>query len=377
MSENRSRYSSAPLQDLRRRPPRQEAPRPASNHMPGIHAPHQTLGNPKVNLVLQVLLVAVLPLLFLISLIFKWQQMQLIFIIASVLCLVLMMLFRAFVPNARQVLAVVHVAMIAVTAFALMVSGQPAQDNRTSLSQEQQSIFNNESTASLVDMERAQQQEAAESTEPGMASLAQQKLVLFMNAWGNKNYAEMVKYSDPKWVNSFQTQKDAESNIFYLAAIRTPTRFNILDVTGTDADQVRTINMQAYISKSDGKEPQLYNFQILMVRSNNEWYVDPASISSSQIVQETTSSGMSSEQMAQAAISEEQQQAQAQQVNQTRSDTVLYYNQDGGEFYHLDPNCATLGERYKPLTAMFYYRDVSNDTFKNLKACPVCKAPGR
>lgn len=377
MSENRSRYSSAPLQDLRRRPPRQEAPRPASNHMPGINAPHQTLGNPKVNLVLQVLLVAVLPLLFLISLIFKWQQMQLIFIIASVLCLVLMMLFRAFVPNARQVLGVVHVAMIAVTAFALMVSGQPAQDNRTSLSQEQQSIFNNESTASLVDMERAQQQEAAESTEPGMASLAQQKLVLFMNAWGNKNYAEMVKYSDPKWVNSFQTQKDAESNIFYLAAIRTPTRFNILEVTGTDADQVRTINMQAYISKSDGKEPQLYNFQILMVRSNNEWYVDPASISSSQIVQETTSSGMSSEQMAQAAISEEQQQAQAQQVNQTRSDTVLYYNQDGGEFYHLDPNCATLGERYKPLTAMFYYRDVSNDTFKNLKACPVCKAPGR
>lgn len=65
------------------------------------------------------------------------------------------------------------------------------------------------------------------------------------------------------------------------------------------------------------------------------------------------------------------------QVNTTPSDTLLYYNQDGGEYYHLDPNCTSIGAKYKPLKATFYYRDVSSETFKNLKTCPHCNAPKR
>ena len=56
MSENRSRYSSAPLQDLRRRPPKQQQPpQPRGQAAAGAAAP-----SPRSYVFLQVLLVAAL-----------------------------------------------------------------------------------------------------------------------------------------------------------------------------------------------------------------------------------------------------------------------------------------------------------------------------
>jgi hypothetical protein len=245
-----------------------------------------------------------------------------------------------------------------------------------------QSIFSEDTTASLAAMNENQESAQAETTSnPGSASLAQQKLEQFMSAWGNKDYAAMVSYSAPDWANQFETQRDAETSIFHLSAIRTPVSYQITDVSGNDSDQTRTITMQASISKSDGKEPQLYNFQILMIRSNNMWFVDPNSISSSQIIQQTTAIQPSTDETASQAAENSQVisgvAVTTPNISSVRSDTVLYYNQDGGEYYHIDPNCSSIGEKYRPLTAMFYYRDVSSDTFKNLKTCPHCNAPAR
>jgi len=380
MSENRSRYSSAPLQDLRRRPPRQkQPPKQRGQAAAGIAAP-----NPRSYVFLQVLLVAALPVLFIVSLLVRDTRLYWAFVILSLAGIALMALLKAFVPNARRVLGVVHAAMIAVALFAILVSS-PARGNPAQLqTQDLASIFSDETTASLTDMAQAAQDvDAVQTPDPGSASLAQQKLDRFMAAWANKDYAAMVSYSSPAWVNQHESQRDAETSIFHLSAIRTPVSYQITDVSGSDSDQTRTITMQALISKNDGKEPVKYNFQILMIRVNNEWFVDPNSISSSQVVQEAPvaqadSAAGQQAAMGQAALAEEAQQAQAQaQTVSVRSDTVLYYNQDGGEFYHIDPNCSSIGTRYRPLTAMFYYRDVSNDTFKNLKTCPECKAPAR
>ena len=133
--------------------------------------------------------------------------------------------------------------------------------------------------------------------------------------------------------------------------------------------------MQASISRNDNREPATYNFQILMIRSNNEWFVDPNSISSSQIVQPQASQPP----LQTGAIAFPQGSAPltGQSSQAVRSDTMLYYNQDGGEYYHADANCSSVGTKYKPLKAMFYYRDVSSEQFKNLKPCPVCGAPSR
>lgn len=343
-------------------------------------------------MVLQVLLVAILPLAFLASLIIKDTRLYWAFIALSIICLAVMFLLKAFVQNARQVLSVIHGAMIAVALFAIIVAGPPQQDTISPQQQNSPSIFSDQaSSANAGETAQSQPQEGTNTQGSNIAgqtgvSLAQQKLEQFMAAWGNKDYASMVSYSSPNWVSQQGDQRGAETSIFYLSAIRTPLSYNIQDVSGNDADQTRTITLQATISKNDGREPQLYNFQILMVRVNNEWYVDPNSISSSQVVQQQAQVNPLAEEDPQVNLDQTQTQAQtitqaalaATQTNNTvRSDLVLYYNKDGGEYYHLDPECASVGSKYRPLTATFFYRDVSNDTFKNLKPCPTCSAPAR
>lgn len=373
MSENRSNYSSAPLQDVRRRPPKPPAAKPTANRnpVPGVVAS---------NVLLQVMLVAVLPLAFIAAmLLIKANWFYWAFIITSVLCLGAMYLLKAFVPSARQVLGVIHAAMIAVVLFTIAIPLVMHKDVKTPTTQELQSMFNENTSASIVEMSETHTNSQQEATpNPGSASLAQQKLEQFMAAWGSKDYATMVSYASPNWVNQHETQRDAETAIFHLSAIRTPVAYTILDVSGSDSDQTRTISMQASISKSDGKEPQTYNFQVLMIRSNNEWYVDPNSISSSQVVQPAAQQPADTQADQQTTqVTDTAQAATTPQINPTRSDTVLYYNQDGGEYYHLDPNCTSINKKYLPLKATFYYRDVSSDTFKNLKTCPYCNAPAR
>ena len=367
MSENRSRYSSAPLQDLKKRPPRQ-----AQQGMAAKNAVKTPVG-PRSFIALQVMLVAVLPAVFLLSLLVKDTRLYWFFVIISMICLGIMVMIKAFVPNARRVLGVIHAAMIAVALFAILVTAPPIDRTAVQQTQDLASIFSENSSANLVDMNLAQSESQNEQQQTiGSASLAQQKLEQFMSAWGSKDYAAMVSYSAPNWVNQHENQQEAETAVFHLSAIRTPLDYQILDVSGNDSDQTRTITMQATISKNDGRDPLKYNFQILMIRANNEWYVDPNSISSSQVVQQA-----SAQNTVQPLLNNTADSVQQQTSTGVRSDTILYYNQDGGEFYHIDPNCSSISEKYRPLTAMFYYRDVSNDTFKNLKTCPVCDAPAR
>ena len=66
MSENRGRYSSVPLRDMNRRPPRQQhAPRPPAQPI------SQTGTAPRSFPVLQVMLILILPVLFVVSLLMK------------------------------------------------------------------------------------------------------------------------------------------------------------------------------------------------------------------------------------------------------------------------------------------------------------------
>ncbi|HSK69652.1 MAG TPA: hypothetical protein VLA21_10365, partial [Candidatus Limnocylindria bacterium] len=277
--------------------------------------------------------------------------------------------------NARRVLTVIHAAMVVVALFAILVTTPPRDSVTTTPENDLASIFSTDTSASMVQMSTGSQALAEEQANTQAASSeAQWRLDQFMNAWSGKDYASMVAYSSPNWVNGFQNQREAETGIFHLTAIRTPLDYQVTDVSGTDSDQIRTINMQATISKNDGREPLKYNFQILMIRSNGEWYVDPNSISSSQVVQQPTAQAVSGGQTQVVVSPTAAPLASSQGV---RSDTVLFYNQNGGQYYHIDPNCSSIAAKYKPLTAMFYYRDVSSDTFKNLIACTTCSAPAR
>ncbi len=50
---------------------------------------------------------------------------------------------------------------------------------------------------------------------------------------------------------------------------------------------------------------------------------------------------------------------------------LLYYNPQGGKFYHLRENCESVGAAYLPLTA-FDPSDADEALLERLSACPVC-----
>ena len=58
-------------------------------------------------------------------------------------------------------------------------------------------------------------------------------------------------------------------------------------------------------------------------------------------------------------------------------DTKLYYNPEGGEKYHLNPNCDAVNRKFRPMQAEFTYAELNNPEYSHLDACIICGAPER
>ncbi len=56
--------------------------------------------------------------------------------------------------------------------------------------------------------------------------------------------------------------------------------------------------------------------------------------------------------------------------------TELFYNPDGGKYYHSDANCNSVKSRYLPLTG-FTYGELETSPFDKLTPCPYCNPPKR
>ena len=51
--------------------------------------------------------------------------------------------------------------------------------------------------------------------------------------------------------------------------------------------------------------------------------------------------------------------------------TLLYYNKDGGQYYHSNPNCASVKAKYLPLSS-FTYGELDTAPYNKLEPCPGC-----
>lgn len=54
----------------------------------------------------------------------------------------------------------------------------------------------------------------------------------------------------------------------------------------------------------------------------------------------------------------------------------LFYNPDGGKYYHNEANCSSVKSRFLPLTG-FTYGEMETSPFDKLTACPYCNPPKR
>lgn len=363
MSENRKKYSSSPLYGLKNSTRNQgggfqvrmEEPRPV-----------QQRPQRKRNFVfLQVCLTLILPIIFIVALILGYTEVHWGFVALSCLALLCMWAFGAFIPQARRTMTLIYTALMMVSlAAALWFTTsliQPAEDNVTGGNSDLSSLFGRDVTASDVGnfgntVSSANSNSVQPQVTPDSRSQAQERLEMFMNSWMNLDYSAMLDYCSPAWKNK---QSNPEQAIFKVRGTQTPTQFEITYVSGNDADDSRTITMEALIDRGDGNEPSRYRYEVLMLRVNGQWYVDPDSLTTATKVVDAGTPTPNYTLMP---------------TNSPDPNQILYYNPDGGSYYHTDENCSSTSIKYLPLKGSFRYSEIAN---YDLKPCSRCNAPNR
>ena len=363
MSDNRKRYSSAPLYGLKNSgrnqgggfQVRMEEPKPA----PQVQK--------KRNFVfLQVCLTLILPIIFIVALILGYQEVHWGFVALSALAVLCMWVGGAFVVQARRTMTLIYAALMMVSVAAALwfttSMMQPPADPSSALGSDLSDLFSRNVTAGDVsaysDTVNVNNPAVSPRPEPtaDSRSLAQERLELFMSSWMNLDYTAMLNYSSPTWKNA---QSNPEQAIFKVRGTQTPTHFEIITVSGNDADDSRTITMEALIDRGDGNEPSRYRYEVLMLRINGQWYVDPASLTAATKVVDAGTPTPHYTLMP---------------TNSPDPNMILYYNPDGGSFYHTNANCSSTAIKYLPLKGSFRFSEIGN---YDLKPCMKCNAPNR
>ena len=199
-------------------------------------------------------------------------------------------------------------------------------------------------------------------------SAAQLQLTSFFTAWQAKNIPEMLKYCAPSWVNA---QTSPEEKLYQMLYSAVPeAQPEIERIEGSDGNTSRIVTLKVWFSEYSGRTYK--RLQVVMVKVNDVWYVDPNSLG-----------GVVIDEAAEAAAA--QNRTSLTNINYTLapatatpnpSSITVYYNEQGGKYYHAAQTCAAVNEQYWPLTG-FSFDLINSDMYKHLLPCTRCNPPAR
>ena len=373
MRSNRSSYYSAPAGSSRAldQKPRPKRPKKEWNQL------------------LLMLFFIVLPVLGLLAIFF--QPIRWVFMAAAIVCIILMWLVHAFLFPGRMILTAVYGLLMVFT----LVSALSAQGSSPSVKQQDffiqktpvptqvpQFVYGggatdiyNDSLSGLqeVGLSGGSQDESAadlglsDAGATGYVSTqksdAEIKLENFMEKWRKGIIADMVTYTPPSWRNA--QAESAQQQLFWKFAQRPLVDWRQMSApTGTDASTARTITVEADVNY--GGDTRTYQYDAIVLFENEEWFVDPDSLSSGILV--TPATPTPDPNMTPTPSPE------PTPTPTPGPKTKLYYNKDGGKRYHIEPECYTVAKEYLPL-ASFAYKDLEKSPYNKLKPCEKCQAP--
>ena len=310
---------------------------------------------------IKLILFLILPLLF-ISAIFA-SYLRYPFIIAAIIALSVIWYRQSFTSATRTaitvgylVLSIIIIAMLINPGADTTQTGSLADRNAAQASAEP---TESPEAAPLAAQATPQQAEAVGESE------AEQRLATFMDYWQQNRIEDMVNLVQPSWAT---VQDNAASALFTVISNRTPKDYTIEGISGTSADNSRTVTMSAYIDKNNGKDPVRYRFMILMVKESGEWFVDPNSLATNDAATDTPSPAPGKETVVQSL------QPRMTVTPIPDANTKLYYNANNGKYYHADPNCSAVNPKYLPM-ASFLYKELDDPPYNSLQPCLKCGAP--
>ncbi len=187
----------------------------------------------------------------------------------------------------------------------------------------------------------------------------------YLKMWQQQNYEDMVQYTLPSW-QAVQTSPARQLNWNHTGWIL--NSWTVMPTAITTVVDSATIVITARLTKNtSAKTEAVMEYQAIVQNIDGKWYVDPDSMRNGLPVVQATPSVESQPAEAQAN--------QPQTSPTTNPDLKLWYNPDGGKFYHLEQKCADIKESYYKLMKSFKFSQLSESTFAKLRPCPTCKAP--
>ncbi len=191
------------------------------------------------------------------------------------------------------------------------------------------------------------------------------RVISFFVAWSRNDPDEMLALCDAGWKAAAE---DPRAELLGILAGRTPLDATIeraREIAGKGPDGLTyyLVTLTSHLDKNDGLFAEMYSIQLLVRKEEDGlWYVRPDGLSSCEPAEEESS--------AEAAGPEGG-------AETAQPDPQLYYQPDGGEYYHLDRNCKCISPQYLPLQGTFLYSELNGEPYRNLKPCEICGAPLR
>ncbi len=313
----------------------------------------------------KVILFGVLPVLFILAMLLGAAALKWVFLAGAVAGIILMWMRDIVSPNMRLTMSMV-LGVMAVVALVGALGGAPEDvqngnvsqpGNANQVSQQQ----NNQANVPAVNASTPTTQPTATPAPEDASDGAVEQLMSFFYFWSVGNDEAMISLTAPSWRMSVE---DPQKALFTLLLNRTPQDdYEVSNITGTDNDALRTATVKVTIDKNDGRASMdRYAFKVIMKKEDGIWYVDPASLESNE--KETATE----------TVSTANNTPTQPPLYTGTPETILYYNANGGEKYHLDPDCPDVGSQYKPMS-QFMFTQLGQAPYSELIPCNRCGAP--
>lgn len=318
---------------------------------------------------LKMLLYIILPVVFVVCIALKDEMFDILrylFMTFSAASVGMLWYRQSFNPSLRMGITIGY-GLLCIVVLVVMLSGSNNDiQGNPNITAQPTLVITDEPSASALGYAPDQ----APVTTPPVDAVpseteAGQRLSAFMDNWKLNQIENMLGYVMPSWR---QSKTDPAAELFIIISNRTPLEYEIEEISGSSNDTSRSLTMSATIDKNNGNDPVRYRFLILMDKEEGDWYVDPNSLSTNDI-EETEETVVPDNIEAMYTL------APRMTVTPVPPDsTLLYYNANGGKYYHADPECSAVNSKYLPM-ASFTYGQLSEAPYSSLLPCLKCNAP--
>lgn len=368
MRSNRPNYSSSPAGSSKAldRKPRPKKPKREWNQL------------------LLMVFFIVLPVIGLLAVFF--QPIRWIFMILVIAALALMWMVHAFLFPGRMILSAIYgLALVFTLVTALSAGGagkKPVKHtdflNTTPIpaaTSAFSSMYNTmgtsvpvgyyEDTSAAGTTGAADAMSAADpyaSQSSGEKSGAEITLENFMEKWRKSIVADMIELTAPSW----RAEQENPSQTLYWKFGQKPLSewSQVGEPTGTEASTARTISVVADVNYYNSL--RTYQYDAVLLLEDGKWYVDPNSLSTGVLIDKPTPTPDPDATPTPAPTPTPEP--------TTNPKTKMYYNKNGGSFYHAEAECPDVGKKYLPM-ASFEFSKLSESPYNKLKPCDTCGAP--